>query len=241
MVKSKNLFIPNVFDEYTFKARYLPSVIIAIPIIILSSLVNSYELNELFKYADKFLIVSAVGLNVISIIFLTHVVRALGKYLVEYFLFHDGLKFPTTEILLWKTNLISREKKTRLHEKIQRDFAINLANLDDETNDEHESRLLAKDAVDQIRNQVGNGIHTKRYNIHYGLFRNLTGGLPLALIMTILSLLFVDGTLARMILWTYLGGICFYAIISIPLLNVMGKHYAQYLFTEYLGKENQND
>ncbi|MCD6401542.1 MAG: hypothetical protein J7L73_06380 [Anaerolineales bacterium] len=240
MSKGKSKWIPNVFDEYTFKARYIPSIIIAIPIMVLSSLVNADEFNELFRYADKFLIVSTVGLNAIFIIFLTHVVRTMGKYLIEYFLFCDGLKFPTTEMLLWKTKLISKEKKANLHAKIQTDFAINLASLEGETNDEHEARLLAKDAVDQIRNQVGDGRNTKQYNIYYGLFRNLTGGLPLAIIMAVLSLFFVDGNLAKVIGWAYLVSMCIYTFLAIPLLKAMGKHYAQYLFTEYLEKESQN-
>jgi hypothetical protein len=241
MAKGKKTFIPNMFDKYAFKALYIPAIIIAIPLMVLSSVLNIDELKEIFKYADKFLIVGNFGLNMIAIIFLTHVVRTMGKYLIEYPLFQNGLRFPTTEMLLWKTKLISKEMKTNLHEKIKKDFNLKLPVLDEELNDNSEARLLARDAVNQIRSYVGNEKRTKQYNIYYGLFRNLTGGLPLGLIFTILALIFVDGHIAKIILWTYLGGILFYALIAIPLLRMTGKHYAQYLFTEYLTKENKND
>lgn len=237
---SKNKLIPTPFDGYTFTALYVPAIIITVPAMMLLSLVEAAQIQGLFKHAGLFLIVKNVGLSIISVVFLTYVVRAFGKYGIELFLFRDGLRFPTTEMLLWKTHLLSEERKKQLYAKIKTDFGLQLCNKDEESSDEQEARLRAKDAVGQIRLKVGPGVRTKQYNIHYGLFRNLAGGTPLMLTLAIFALIFVPGNLARIISWGYIIASVLYGIICLPLLRHMGSHYAEYLFTEYLGRKPTN-
>ncbi len=236
----KATLILNPFDQYTFLVRYVPSIVITVPAMLLMSLFDATEFQALLKHAEWFLIVKNVGLGSVCVIFFTHVVRTLGKYGVEILLFKDGLRFPTTEMLLWKTRLLSSARKRQLHARIETDFNIQLCSEDEEAADEREARLRAKDVVGQIRLKVGAGVRTKQYNIHYGLFRNLASGTPLAFVMAILALIFVPGGLAKVVSWTYIVASVLYAFVSVPLLRHMGKDYAEYLFTEYLGKETHN-
>lgn len=236
----KTKAIPNPFDQYAFLAQYVPSTMLSVPVMLLMSLFDTSDFQSLFEHAGLFLIVKNVGLGSICVIFLTHVVRTLGKYGIELPLFKDGLRFPTTEMLLWKTRFLSSERKRQLHAKIKADFGIQLCSEDEETIDEHEARLRAKDAVSQIRLEVGAGVRTRQYNTHYGLFRNLAGGTPLALLLAVLALVFVPGGLAKVVSWTYIVAAVLYALFSVPLLRHMGRDYADYLFTEYMGKDTHN-
>ncbi len=241
MATHKWKLIPNPFDQYTFTAQYVPAIIAAIPAMILLSLVEAQQLQELFKHAGWFLIVRDVSLSTIAVIAFTHAVRLMGKYGIELSLFQNGLRFPTTEMLLWKTRLLSAERKRQLHAQIKADFGIQLCTEAEEALDEQEARLRAKDAVGQVRIKVGAGIRTRQYNIQYGLSRNLAGGTPLMLILAVFAVIFVPGGLAKAL---SLGCIAFsilYGVACLPLLRHMGSHYAEYLFNEYLRKENANE
>lgn len=232
---------PNPFDQYAFMAQYVPAIIITIPAMLLASIFEAPEFQALFKHSCWFLVAKNISLGGICIVFLTHVVRLLGKYGIEHFLFKDGLKFPTTELLLWKTRHISAERKRHLHARIAGDYGIRLCTDEEERADEQEARLRAKDAIGQIRQRVGKGIHTRRYNIQYGLFRNLAGGTPLMLALAILSFKYVQGDLARDISWLYIGGAMFYGLVCLPMIRRMGKHYAEYLINEYEHMEATNE
>lgn len=240
MATNKWKVIPNPFDKYTFNAQYIPAIIVAIPAMMLLSQVEARQIQELFKHAGWFLIVKDISLPTIAVIAFTHAVRLMGKYGIEWFLFQNGLRFPTTEMLLWKTRLLSAERKRQLHAQIKADFGIQLCTQEEESADEQEARLRAKDAVGQVRIKVGAGIRTRQYNVQYGLSRNLAGGTPLMLILAVFALILVPGGLAKALSWGCIGFSILYGIACLPLLRHMGSHYAEYLFNEYLRKETHH-
>lgn len=240
MSRNKSKLIPSPFDQYTFMAQYVPAIIVSIPAMMLLSQVKVEQLQRLFQYAYLFLIVKNVGLSAIVITVFTHAIRCMGKYGIEWFLFQNGLHFPTTDMLLWKTRLLSAERKRQLHAQIKEDFGIQLCTEAEEALDELEARLRAKDAVGQVRDKVDCGIRTRQYNIQYGLSRNLAGGMPIMLILAVVSAIFVPGRFAKALSWMCIVFSVLYSIVCLPLLRKMGAHYAEYLFTEYLRKETHH-
>ena len=180
------------------------------------------------------MIVANVGLNVILILFLINIIRELGKILAKK-LFKDGLTAPTTEMLLWGNDQLSDQFKERLHAKISKEFDVNLSDRDAEEVDGRQARILARDTVGLIRKAVSGGQHVLQYNIRYGFWRNLVGGLPLGIIFAIGSIIFVQGTLAKVITGCYLAVAVVIAFSYSSLLRTSGATYAEYLLTEYLG------
>lgn len=228
----------SLFDLYAVKARYIPAMIIATPLILLTSIAPPESYRELFRYSDQFAIVANVGLNVVFVVLLINIIREMGKTLIAKPLFKNGLHAPTTEALLWKTSHISSAQKTLIHAKIQNDFGLELLSAEKEKDDETEARLRIRDAVAQVRHATGNGRHTLQYNIRYGFWRNLVGGLPLGILFSILALCFVSGSLAKIIAAAYLFAALLIAAFAVPLLRSTGRTYAEYLFTEYIGESN---
>lgn len=225
----------SLFDGYALKARYTPAIIVSLPLILLTSIAPPEGYEQLFRYADQFAFVAEFGVNVVFIILLIYVIREIGKSVIAKRLFDSGLKSPTTEMLLWETDYLSKGMKERLRRKIKSDFDIELLDEAREEEDQHEARLRIREAVGLIRLKVGKGKHTLQYNIRYGFWRNLAGGLPLAIFFSILALCFVSGTLAKVIAGAYLVSALLLAVFVIPILRSAGHTYAEYLFTEYLG------
>jgi low affinity Fe/Cu permease len=225
----------SLFDQYAIKARYIPAMIVAVPLILVTSIAPPESYRELFRYSDQFTIVANVGLNVVCVVLLINIIREIGKTLIAKPLFKNGLHAPTTEALLWKTFHMSSARKALLHTKIKKDLSIELLSAEDEAENETEARLRIRDAVAQVRYATENGQHTLQYNIRYGFWRNLAGGLPLAILFSILALIFVSGVLAKVIAGAYLLSALVLAVLVVPLLRATGQTYAEYLFTEYLG------
>jgi len=233
-----NKIIPNIFNKYNFLAQYVPAIITVVPVLMLLSLIDVSEFESLFKYSNAVLVVGGIGIAGIMIIFLCHILRIAGKYLIEKKIFNEELNFPTTNFLLWQNKEFSNEKKIQLHNKIKIMFNIHLLALKDEKKDETEARLRIKDAVDQIRYNVKGGTRTLQYNIQYGMIRNLAGGIPIIIIFSTLTLIFLSSTLAVIIAIIYLALSVIFLIVFMPLLKALGNDYARYLLTEFLGKNN---
>lgn len=229
----------SLFDQYSLKARYLPAMIIAFPLIMLTSLAPPESYKELFQYSEHFMIVANVGLNVILILFLINIIRELGKSLVAKKLFKHGLTAPTTEMLLWGNDQLSDQFKERLHAKISKEFDVDLFDRDAEKADDRQARILARDTVGLIRKAVGNGQHVLQYNIRYGFWRNLVGGLPLGILFAIGAIIFVQGSLAQVITGCYLAVAAVLAFTGLSLLRSTGATYAEYLLTEYLSEDSK--
>ena len=238
------LYIPlgelklQIFDEYEIKARYIPAILSAIPLIMLTSYAKEEILLNLFKSAHWFLIVENVTLSFIIIVFIINIQRFIAKYFFEDRIFEKGLKFPTTEMLLWIDERLSKEYKMKIHNKIKNDFNLKLSNEMEEKDDILEAKKKAKDSVSLIRIKVGKGVHTHQYNIQYGFIRNFIAG-------TLLSL---PIALFNIYLFTYQIPVDYgvYISIFISILDIvfivfnkiflkkLGVYYARVLFSEYI-------
>jgi hypothetical protein len=101
----------------------------------------------------------------------------IAKHLIQDRLFgKSGLFFPSTTMFLYDNNLLSRNRKNQIREKLLEKTGIKLSNAKDEMSDIENARLQAREAVNAIRNIVDHGSFTITYNIRYGFWRNLIGG-----------------------------------------------------------------
>lgn len=226
------------FDEYEIKARYIPAIISSIPLIMLTSYAKEEILLNLFKTAKWFLVVENISLSFITIIFIINVQRFLAKYLFEDRIFEKGLNFPTTKMLLWNDDRLSKEYKLKIRGKIKIDFDLKLSDKNKEKKDLIEAKKEAKDAVALIRTKVGKGMHTHQHNIQYGFIRNFIAGTFLSLPVSIFNIY----------LFTYIIPVNYgiYISIFLSILDIifisfskkilinLGTYYANILFSEFL-------
>jgi hypothetical protein len=144
---------------------------------------------------------------------------------------------PTTNHLLWSDTLIEESVKEKLHAKIFSMFGIQIQNAEEERNDELKSRKQIATAVSQIRITLEDNKLLLQHNIEYGFFRNLIGGSLIALLFSIVILIY--GSIKYMQNLQTIG-IIFLFIYLIPLalskliIKRYGEYYSKILFEQFL-------
>lgn len=165
------------WDEYEIKARYIPTFISVIPIVHFLILF----LGEVFwrKLANNvvWMVVGNLSLSLIIMVAMVQIQSSIAKHWIEESVFgKGGESFPTTEMLLYNRGLISIQRKEQIRSKIIQLFGCTLSSESDERNNSIQARLQARESVANVRRAVGRGVMTFQYNIRYGFFRNLIGG-----------------------------------------------------------------
>ena len=123
------------------------------------------------------LLVANISLSLIITLALIQLQCGIAKHFIEESIFgKGGIRFPTTDLLLFENHELSREIKIALRNRIIKDYNFKLMNEKQESTDVAEARRLAKEAVGFIRRYVNKGTMTHHYNIRYGFIRNLIGG-----------------------------------------------------------------
>lgn len=224
-------------DDYTLKARLIPAALIALPYAFLA---NRLLFDDFPKSASLMASISCVsffwcaGAWVFSMI-----IRGIGKC-AEDRLFANGTRFPTTEILLWGDDGLSRGMKESLHERIKSEFKISLLSAKREKTNPEEARKTARDAVNLIRPVVGRGVHALQYNVHYGFCRNFASSAWIGTIgFGVLAGVWlredaaVVGTLAGVFALLYFVAFLFRS----RLMKSYGYKYANVLLSEYLSRQ----
>lgn len=168
----------KAWDEYEIKARYIPTFLSAIPISqFLILLLGEAYWKELATNVSWMIVISNLGLSLIIVLAMVQIQSSLAKYWIEESVFgKGGERFPTTEMLLYSGGLISGQRKEQIRNKIIQLFGCTLYSESDEQNNAIQARLQARESVNSVRGIVGRGVMTFQYNIRYGFFRNLIGG-----------------------------------------------------------------
>jgi len=222
---------------YEIRARYVPAIITALPMIVFSGFVKEEIWISVFRNIGWFLVVENISFSMITVVFLIHAQRGIAKHMFEERIFDSGKKFPATRMLLLSDTHLSETMKMKVREKIKKDFGITLRTKDDEQDNMDEARKSIRDAVGLIRKQVGDGDKTLQYNIHYGFTRNLIGGatfsVPCALICTIFSAL-QKNVPVLIVSIAMLTGFALIIMMSRSIMTHFGNVYAECLLTEYL-------
>jgi hypothetical protein len=226
---------------YEKKARLYPVIIaMLIPLFLIihlsSRMIATFnQLEEIWNIAISVfpatLITGALMYGVKSLS------RSTSKALFQFPLFKENeSKMPTTELILWKNNLISSQNKKIIHEKILNDLGLVLMTEEQEKTDEQEARLLIADAVKQIRERTRENQILFNYLCNYGFIRNFMGANIWSMIIVLcISILNHFNALidSRFILGALLIIIFSYPV-TIFLLKQNGKEYARQLYTAYL-------
>lgn len=223
-------------DEYKRKARLFPAIVASTPGVILMWLLANYFLKTCEMVGFLPALIASLAFAVCALEWFGVMVVCWFGRAIESFIFQDGKRFPTTEILLWNNDYLSKQNKKMLRQKIAKDFGIFLLSQQKEDNDEVEARKTIRDAVDRVRKLVGDGRTVLQYNIHYGAVRNLVGGCffacPLSLCIAIIGCFMNNWPIM------YIGvGLSVAFLLPIVfmklLLKTFGYRYARTLLAEY--------
>lgn len=223
---------------YYLRARLFPAVVTSIPIFVLvySIIFKNYK-EELTVILPILPILSSMGISFALIFILIQINRVLSKEIFQRFYFEDELRMPTTNFLIWSHEFYDDAIKSKIRNKIESSYNIDLYSKIDEIQNEESARKRITVAVSQIRNDLrGNGM-LFRHNVEYGFFRNLIGGCVIAVIISIIIFIYaylnVDVTLlniALILLVIYIIPI----ILSKKILKIYGDNYAKILFEQFL-------
>ncbi|MFH1883491.1 MAG: hypothetical protein ABIL62_12365 [Planctomycetota bacterium] len=222
---------------YEIKARYVPAIIAALPIIILSGFVKEEIWISMFHNARWFLFVENFSMSVIAVLLLIHVQRGIAKHLFEEKIFDSGKNFPASRMLLFSDDYLSEMMKVKVREKIKKDFAITLCTQSEEQENLDEAKKSLRDAVALVRKQVGDGDKTLQYNIHYGFSRNLIGGSVLAVPYALFCAIYAGFQGIKPVCIASSFMLFFFVAVLFLSKSIMvhyGNTYAECLLTEFL-------
>jgi hypothetical protein len=225
-------------NNYYFKARLFPTVLTAIPAIILYNkfVANLYhdKLENIYEGLPTITDVIFSG----SIIFLfVQINRFLSKEIFQKLYFKDEINMPTTNLLLKSNSELEISIKQKIEDKIKNKFDINLLSSAEETADEQRARKLILTIVSQIRNLLRDNALLLQHNIEYGFFRNLIGGSFIAFVISLIIVAFshYTGDIATRDLGWILTCVYFLPILlSKLIINKYGKYYAKILYEQFL-------
>lgn len=232
--------IPKSFSEYEIKARYIPAILTAIPLILITSTQKEEVWLPLIKTSRWFLVVENISLSILIVFFLMQFLRFIAKFIFEKKIFKDGDLFPTTQMLLWDDHKLSQKMKKNIRNKVLADFNINLCNEEEEKADKQEAVREIKDAVSLIRQKIKKGHLTLQHNIEYGFARNLIAGTLIALPISLFNIyiFFKIHSMIGIIISILIAVLFFFIILfSKRILSLLAEKYAKQLFTEYLDKQ----
>jgi len=227
------------FDKYNRTARVYPSIIILIPFLLFTIYCNIDGLKDVFDDLLKVKIIGNITISIVLLYLLVQINRFFGKFLFEKNLFKDELKMPTTNFLLYSNSQFSREYKTKIRDRIYKDFKIKLPTAQEELDDTDNAKKLIVEAIGLIRQKVKNGRLLLQHNIEYGFVRNLIGGSILGLLMSLVDSFYFYSQANKLLFGLSLGLLfCFAILLSIhkPIIKHLGNQYAKRLFQEYLQK-----
>jgi hypothetical protein len=221
------------FDKYFWIARFFPALIVSLPFFVFQYVyLDNLFLNQL-KLLENYSIILHSFIVILIIYLASILVGGFGKELIEKIYFIRNNKFPTIQFLLGNKEM-SNQQLNNLKNKIKKDFKIDLQ----QRCNQKEKLLRIKDSVNQIIAKVGydNKI-LNQYNLEYGFFRNITGGLIIFFITDLLLLGFsflYKNSLISILSLSLLAIGLIYLAFSWYILDCYGTKYAGKLFNEYL-------
>ncbi len=227
-------------DRYSRVARLYPALITLVPVFLLTLGLAQNELVKLLGDIMAIRVVGGVSINVAALFLLIQANRFIGKEVFERWYFEDELRMPTTEMLLSSSTQISPQVRSKIDTLCQRDFGLHLPTVDEQEEDEMLARRRIVEIVAQIRQTVRDGHLLLQHNIEYGFARNLIGGAPLGITLSLACTLYYYEisrgialfSVALAILWGLL------LLLSKTIIGRFGVLYAKRLIQEYIGGVN---
>ena len=226
------------FKKYTIIARFFPAIITSLPLVILSGFLIGDDYIALFANLKYIKIIGLASTPVILFYLFAQINRFIAKEYFQKKYFKGELEMPTTMFLLHSDDSLSSEYKNNIRAKIENEFSVTLPSQINEEQNIENSKLRISESVSLVRNKVGAGNLLLQHNIEYGFIRNLIGGSPISLIITIVNIFLfwrIIPSFPAMI--TNIVLMFFYLmfiILSRFLIERYGVIYAKRLFQEYM-------
>jgi hypothetical protein len=175
----------NWFDDYEFRARILPAIIVFLPIMIPAFLMVYNEITSITSFLFSGIVFAAL------IYPLSFIVRRPGSEL-EKTLWEQWGGPPSTRVMRWRDNTFNRSLKAELHKAVRDYCGLELSNSDEEQKDPREADKKIGDAFSQVKHLVyhsdPNGMWRK-YNAEYGFNRNLLGCKCLWIVLSVVGVI----------------------------------------------------
>ena len=220
-------------NKYTFHARFLPTVLGIIPFIFIFGLlpISSTVLKVL----------STGALSIALTYFVMNFAVRLPAKMFEEWLFSNGLKMPTTQLLMYSNDEYQDKFKDEIRNKIFQDFNIKIPSKKSEIEDEKLSRRCIKDVIKLIIGKVKDGHLLLKHNYEYGFFRNLWASSLLGLVGSLILIFISIVNNLNILMWSSIGlfvAYCLYMLFGHLIIKYTGKLYAKKLIEEYFSQNN---
>ncbi|MFA5291523.1 MAG: hypothetical protein WC496_00660 [Phycisphaerae bacterium] len=177
------------FNTYTAYARFFPCIISALPLFILwFFLSDNIQIRELGTYLLGLKFYGGTTLSIVFLYFYAQVLRITSK-VIQKKLFIDKNGFPTTYLMTYADNTISKSHKDKYRQLVKKQFDIDLLNESEEAADITEARKRLNEATQLVRLKVKEGYLVSKQNIWYGFVRNLIGGIIYSVIFCIINII----------------------------------------------------
>ncbi len=211
-----------MFNKYTREARFFPTIISAIPILLFQYTFFNKEISDFLVFLGNIEIVGNITISIVVLYFVSQLNRFISKTFFE----KEEIYMPTTDFLLFQNSEYSKEYKKNIYEKLEKDFDIKLP-----------SKLSQEEDELNSRKKIGNGKLLLQHNIEYGFWRNLSGGSILAILFSGITA-YLSFTQDKNTI--FIGSFILLFIFSIILIfnkffiDRVGKLYARVLIQEYM-------
>ncbi len=181
--------------------------------------------------------IGGISISIVFIYAYSQIIRLISKFFErKYFLNRDG--FPTTYLMLYNNKVFSDKYKDKFRHKVKEYFNFDLLNKKKEYENIEEAKKRLNETTKQIILLIKDGQLVKLHNIWYGFFRNLIGGIPIAIFACLVNITFGFFYSTDLIIFS--------AVMLIPYSIIMGFHkallirnaeaYANQLISEFMNK-----
>lgn len=225
-------------NKYYIRARLYPTILTCIPVLFLFiKIVAPLYSNLLSPVFSVLPAVTSAAFSAAIIFLLVQLNRVTAKEIFQRLYFKDEMNMPTTNHLLWGNDFFEKEIKQKIRRRIKDKFSVSLLSEQEENSDETKARKLIVTAVSQIRNSLRDNKLLLQHNIEYGFFRNLVGGSVIALLFSIVLLVFA--IIEKQTEVTMLS-VVFMIVYLLPILfskffiNKYGNYYSKILYEQFL-------
>lgn len=224
-------------DKYSRVARLYPAIISLIPALLLSIGLVENELTQILGEILSVRVLGCVSINVAALFLLIQTNRFVGKEIFEKLYFEDELCMPTTDMLLPLSTTISPNLRKKIAEQCISDFGLALPTVEEQEADDLLARRRVIEIVALIRQKVRGGYLLLQHNIEYGFVRNLIGGAPLALVISLVDVAYFYNKAPGLFVFSLFLTVVWILLLlaSKTLIKRFGVLYAKRLIQEYSG------
>ena len=222
-----------MFNQYNLQARFFPTIICAIPILLFQYFFLSEEISTFIAFLGNLKFVGDFTISTVILYFVSQINRFFSKTFFE----KEEIYMPTTDFLLISNSEYSNEYKVKIYEKLEKDFGLKLPIEKEQKENEIYSRKRISEIMSLARKKVGSGKLLLQHNIEYGFWRNLIGGTIFAVLFSGITTYYSHAEGNKTLFFVSIILLIFYLLIFIFnkfIIGRFGKMYARVLIQEYM-------